>query len=45
MNELVWIETTGGVMTGAYYPKSNLEVVVANLQKQGYKVVEIRESR
>lgn len=44
MSELVWIEMTGGIMTGAYYPKNNLKTIVANLQKQGYEIVDIRES-
>ena len=43
--ELVWIETKGGVLTGAYYPKAKVDVVVANLQAQGYEIVEIRENR
>lgn len=45
MNEMIWIEMNGGVLTGAYYPKSMQEVVVANLIASGYEIVEIRSTR
>lgn len=45
MNEMIWIEMKGGVLTGAYYPKSMKDVVVANLVASGYEIVEIRNSR
>lgn len=45
MNEMIWIETKGGVLTGAYYPKSMQDSVVANLKRNGYEIVEIRKSR
>ena len=45
MNEMIWIEMTGGILTGAYYPKSSQDRVVANLTASGYQIVEIRNSR
>lgn len=45
-SHLVWIELSGGVaLTGAYYPKKNLDTVLHNLKKQGYTIVDIRETR
>lgn len=45
MNEMIWIEVKGLGLTGAYYPKSMLETVVANLKDNGYEIVDIRNSR